>query len=197
MPVGSRYQGGADAALQDHDVIGGQARAAAGERRACRLERGDPHHAVYGHDVIADDAGRDGPARAHAVVQQFQSRSGQVRREPGDPDVDVVDIVQIGLLGPAVLGPGSWAEPEYRPEEFRAASRVADRDSGVIDAKKGTGAIGGAPLPRDAPLRECEQFQRVAVMVTELERRHAPELSGNRTGPSRLIGRKRRFAMTC
>ena len=175
--------------MQDHDVIGGQARAAAGERRACRVERGDPHRTVCGHDVVAGSSGRDGPAGAHVVVQQFQSRSGQIRREPGDADVDVVNVVEFGLLGLAVLGPGSCAEPEYRPEEFHAASRVADRDSGVIDAKKGTGAIGGAPLPRDAPLRECEQFQPVAVMVGGGGRQHvAGHRRGHRDG---CVGRAR------
>ena len=160
--------------MQDHEVIAGQGRAAAGERRGGRVERGDPHHTVRGHDVVAGGVVRDRPARAHVVVQQFQSRRGQVRREPGDADVDVVDVVEIGLFGPAVLGASSGAEPEDGPEESRAAGRVADRDGGVIDAKKGAGAVDGAPLSRDVSLRECEQFQRVAVVITELERHHAP-----------------------
>ena len=107
-------------------------------------------------------------------MQQLQSRGEQIRREPGDADPDSVHVVQIGLFGPAVLGAGSGAAPECRPEESRAAGRVADRDGGVIDAEKGAGAIDGAPFPRYTSLREGEQFQRVAVMITELERRHAP-----------------------
>jgi hypothetical protein len=173
VPVRSRDQGGADAAVQDHDVIAGQGGAAAGERRARRLERGDPHHTVCGHDVVAGGIVRNWPARAHAVVQQFQLRRRQIRREPGDADVHVVDVVEIGLLAPPVLGAGSGAEPEYRPEEPGAASPVADRDSGVIDTEKAAGAVGGAPLSWDMPLGKCQQFQRVAVVITELERCHA------------------------
>src|SRR6185312_14718892 len=82
-------------------------------------------------------------------------------------------VVETGLLGPAVLGASSGAEPEYRTEECRAAGRVANRDSGVIDAEKGGGAVSVAPFSRATPLREREQFQRVTVMITELERGHA------------------------
>ena len=174
MPVRSRYQGGADAAVQDHEVIAGQGRAAAGERRGGRVERGDPHRTVRGHDVVAGGVVRDRPARAHVVVQQLHPGRGQIRREPGDADVDVVDVIEFGLFGPAVLGATPGAEPEDGPEEPRAAGRVADRDGGVIDADKGAGAVGGAPLLPGRPLRECEQFQRVAVLIAELERHHAP-----------------------
>ena len=43
---------------------------------------------------------RDRPACAHVVAHQFQSRRRQIRREPGDADMDVFDVVEIGLLGP-------------------------------------------------------------------------------------------------
>ena len=66
----------------------------------------------------------------------------------------------------------------------------------MIDAEKGAGAISAAPFSRDTSLRESEQFQRVAVVITELNAVTPPELSGSRTGPLRLIGRKRQFAMT-
>lgn len=145
MPVRSRYQGGADAAVQDHEVIAGQGRAAAGERRGGRVERGDPHHTVRGHDVVAGDVVRDRPARAHMVVQQLHPGRGQVRREPGDADVHVVDVIEIGLFGPAVLCATRGAEPEDGPEEPGAAGRVADRDGGVIDPDKGAGTVAGAP----------------------------------------------------
>jgi pimeloyl-ACP methyl ester carboxylesterase len=158
VPVRSGDQGGADVAGQDHEVIVGQRRAAAGEGRGRRVERGDAHYAVRRHDVVAGGVVGDRPARAHVVVQQFHPWRGQVRPEPGDADVDVVDVVEVGLLGSAVLGASSGAEPEHGPEEPRAAGRVADRDSGVIDAEKGSGAVSPAPFSRDAPLREGEQF---------------------------------------
>jgi hypothetical protein len=74
----------------------------------------------------------------------------------GHADLDVVDVVESGLLGPAVLGAISDAEPEYGPKEPRAAGRVADRDGGVIDAEKGADAVGVAPRSRYTSLRECE-----------------------------------------
>jgi hypothetical protein len=43
----------------------------------------------------------------------------------------------------------------------------------VIDAEKGAGAVGVAPCSGDTSLGECEQFQRMAVVITELERDHA------------------------
>jgi hypothetical protein len=173
VPVGSRDQGGADAAVQDHDVIAGQGRGAAGARRGGGVERGDPHHTVCRDDVVAGGVGRDRAAGAYVVVQQFQSRRGQVRREPGDAYLDAFDVVQVVLFRSVVLGAGSGAEPEDRPEEFRAASRVAHCDGGVIDTEKGAGAISAAPCARDASFGESEQFQRVAVVIPELERGHA------------------------
>ena len=61
------------------------------------------------------------------VVQQFQSWRGQVRREPGDADVHVVNVVEIGLLGPAVLGASSGANPNTDPKNLalRAESLTA------------------------------------------------------------------------
>ena len=174
MPVRSRYQGGADAPVKGHKVIVGQRRAAAGERRGGGVKRGDTYRRVCRHDVVAGGVVRERPSGAYVVMQQFQSWRGQVWREPGDADVDVVDVVEIGLFGPAVLGASSGAEPEYGPEESRAAGRVADRYGGVVDAEEGAGAVDGAPLSRDMSLPECQQFQGVAVVITELERRHAP-----------------------
>ena len=77
-----------------------------------------------------------GRACARVVVEQFQSWCGQVQGEPGNADVDVFDVVEIGLFGSAVLSASSGAEPEYGPEESRAAGRVANPDSGVIDAEE-------------------------------------------------------------
>ena len=87
MPVGSRYQAGADAPVQEHEVIVGQRRAAAGERGGGRVERRDPYHAVCRHDVVAGGVAGDRPAGAHVVVQQFQSRRGTVLGKPGDADL--------------------------------------------------------------------------------------------------------------
>jgi len=108
------------------------------------------------------------------VVQQLHPGRGQVRREPDDADVDVVDVIEIGLFRPAVLGATCGAEPEDGPEKSRAAGRVADRDGGVINPDKGAGTVAGAPWSRDVSRREGEQFQRVAVLIAELERHHAP-----------------------
>ena len=173
MPIGSRYQGGTHTPAQDHEVMAGQGCAAARERRGCRVERRDPHHRVCCHDVVAGCVGRNRPACAHVVVQQFESWRGQIRREPGDADLYIVDVVEIVLFGSAVLGASSGAEPEYGPEEPRAPGCVANRDSGVIHAEEGAGAVRVPPLSRDTSLREGQQFQRVAVMITELERGHA------------------------
>lgn len=104
------------------------------------------------------------------------------------------DVTPTGLFGPAVLGAASGAEPEDRPEESRAAGRVADCDGGVIDTQKRAGTV--APCSRDGSCREGKQFQRVAVLIAELERRHPPDSPGSRTGPWRLMGRNRRLAMT-
>jgi hypothetical protein len=93
----------------------------------------------------------------------------QAWREPGDADVNVVDVVDVVLFGPAVLGLDSDAEPEYRSEEPGAAGQVADRDGGVIDAGERVG-VSVAPFSRGTCLGECEEFQQVAVVVTELER---------------------------
>ena len=117
MAIRSWYQGGAYASLQDHQVIVGQGHAAACERGGCCVERRDPHHTVRRDDVVAGCAGRDRPACAHVVVQQFHPWRRQVRAEPGDADLDLVDVVESGLFGPAVLGASSGTEPEYRPEE--------------------------------------------------------------------------------
>jgi hypothetical protein len=87
-------------------------------------------------------------------MQQLQAWRGQVRREPGDADVNVVDVV---LFGPAVLGLDSDAEPEYRSEEPGAAGRAADRDGGVIDAGERVG-VSVAPFSRGTCLGECEEF---------------------------------------
>jgi len=46
VPVRSRYEGGADAATKDHEVIVGQGRAAARERSGSRVKRGDPHRTI-------------------------------------------------------------------------------------------------------------------------------------------------------
>ncbi len=54
------------------------------------------------------------------------------------------------------------------------SGRVADRDGGVIDAEKGAGTVGDAPWSRDMSRREGEQFQRVTVVIAELERGHPP-----------------------
>jgi hypothetical protein len=106
------------------------------------------------------------------IAQQFQPRCGQIRRQPGDADVDVLDVVESGLFRPAVLGAGAYREPEYGAEESRAAAQVAHRDSGVVDAEERAGTVRAAPGRRDASRRECEQFQWVAVVITELERGH-------------------------
>ena len=60
------------------------------------------------------------------------------------------------------------------------SGRVADRDGGVIDAEKGAGTVGDAPWSRDMSRREGEQFQRVTVVIAELERGHPRESSGSR-----------------
>jgi len=168
MPIGSRYQGGADAPVQDHEVIAGQGRAVAGERGGGRVERRDSHHGVCRRDVVAGGVVRDRPACTHVVMRQFHSWRRQVRPEPGDADVDVVDVVESGLSGSAVLGAGSGAEPEYGPEELRAPGGVAHRDGGVIDAEKGAGAVSGAPWSRDTirsrPSRSNERRPRAGGM---------------------------------
>jgi len=189
MPVRSGYQGSTDAPAQGHQVVVGHGRAAACERRCCRIQRRDPQRTVCREDVVAGCAGRDRPACADVVAQQFHPWCGQARPELGNADVDVFDVVEIGLLGPAVLRASSRAEPEDRPEESRADGRVADRDRGVIDAEEGASAVGVAPFCRAMSVREREQFQRVAIMITELERGHAagavrqPHRTGAADGP--------------
>ena len=118
MPIRSRYQGGAYSPVQHHEVVAGQGRAVAGERGGGCAERRDPHHGVCRRDVVTGSVVRDRPACAHVVVQQFQSGRRQIRREPGDADVDVADVVEVVLFGSAVLGASSGAEPEYGPKNL-------------------------------------------------------------------------------
>jgi hypothetical protein len=92
------------------------------------------------------------------VVQQFEAWRGQIRREPEGADVNVVDVVEVGLLGPAVTSASSEAEPEHGPKEPGADGRVANCDSGVIDAEEGAGTIGVAPFTRYTSVGECEEF---------------------------------------
>jgi hypothetical protein len=49
------------------------------------------------------------------VVQQFQPRRWQVGSEPGDADADVVDVVESGLFGPAVLSAVPTLNPNTDP----------------------------------------------------------------------------------
>ena len=186
MPVGSRDQGGPDAAAQEHQGAVGKRLAAPGQRRDDRIERRDLDRAVRRHDVVAGGAGWNRQARAHAVAQQLQPGRGQIRREPGDADVDAVDVVQGFLLGPAILRGAGHAEAEYRAEECRAAGQVADRDGGVIDAQEAARAARVPPLPWLSPRGEREQLQRVAVVIPELEREHAARALGQlyRAGPA-------------
>jgi hypothetical protein len=100
--------------VEDHDAVVGQERAVARNRRPRGVERRDLQHGVCRRDVVAGCVLRDRPTGADVVVQQFQSWCGQLRREPGDADVDVVDVVEVGLFGPAVLGASSGAAPYCR-----------------------------------------------------------------------------------
>jgi hypothetical protein len=76
VPVRSRDQGGADAAVQDHEVIVGQGRAAAGEHRSGRVERGDPHRTVCGE--------RGKYVTQHVGTGRVQPpQGGGTRRRPG------------------------------------------------------------------------------------------------------------------
>ena len=172
VPIRSRYQGGAYALSQDQ-VITGQGRAAEGRRRGCRVKRGNPHHAVCRRDVVAAGLARDRPACADVVVQQFQSWRGQVRREPGEADVDVFDVVEVGCSGPQFSVQVPVLNPNTDPKNPVFLGCVADPDGGVIDAEKGPGTVSPAPFSWEALVRKGEQFQRVAVVITELERRHA------------------------
>jgi len=61
-------------------------------------------------------------------------------------DVDVVHVVEVGLLGPAVTSASSEAEPEHGPKEPGVDGRVANCDGGVIDAEEGAGTVGVAPF---------------------------------------------------
>jgi hypothetical protein len=99
MPIGSRYQGGTHAPAQDHEVMAGQGRAAT---RSTLW--------VATMSLLAVSRGIDRWARV--VVQQVQPRRWQVGSEPGDADADVVDVIESGLFGPAVLSAGPHAEPE-------------------------------------------------------------------------------------
>ena len=116
MPVRSWYQGRADAAAQGHQVVIGHGRAAACERRDCCVQRRDSQRTVCREDVVAGCVGRDSPARAHVIAQQFQPWCRQVLPESSDADVDVFNVVEIGLFGPAVLRASSGAEPETDPK---------------------------------------------------------------------------------
>ena len=103
---------------QRHEVVIGQGRAAACERRGGCVQRRDPQHTVCRHDIVAGGVGRDRQARARVVAQQFQPWRRQIRREPGDADVDVLNAIESSLFAPAVLGAGSRAEPEYGPKNL-------------------------------------------------------------------------------
>ena len=98
MAVRSRYQGGACASAQDHEVIAGQGSAAACEGGGGCADRCDLHHGACCRDVVAGYVAWDRPACADVVVQQLQSWRGQVRPELSDADVRVIDVVEIGLF---------------------------------------------------------------------------------------------------
>ena len=114
--------------MQDHEVIarpGGVPRRASAAAVASS-EATRTTLCVATMSLLAVSGGI-GAARAHVVVQQLHPRRGQVRREPGDADVHVVDVIEIGLFGPAVLCATRGADPKTDPKNLalRAESLTA------------------------------------------------------------------------
>ena len=128
MPIKVRQTRAAarDAAVQDHDVIVGQARRRGGQRRGVASSEATGTASVWPR-CRCWQSGRDGPAVAH--VEPRQSSCARA----GSSGASLVTLTwtrlrrRFRLLGPAIPGPGPVPNPDTVPKNFtlRAGSPTA------------------------------------------------------------------------
>jgi hypothetical protein len=172
MSFGCSYESCPCSFAQDHDVVFAHGKAVAGKCRGSCFQRRNVDHRVSCRDVVTGRVAWDRTTCAYVIVQQFDAWCRHVRCDMSNADVGVVEVVEVGLFGPVVNSDRPDAQPEHGPEESRGSSYVADCESRVIDAEKRADIVGSTPFVRYTIVGECEEFKRVAVMISELKRSH-------------------------